>query len=65
MMNKVVSMHSSRPLLTVITPTYNRAEFLDETIKSVLSENFPDLQFLVLDDGSTDNTSRVVQKKEL
>jgi GT2 family glycosyltransferase len=50
------------PLLTVITPTYNRAEFLDETIESVLSENFPDLQFLVIDDGSTDNTSSIVEK---
>src|ERR1700733_4133342 len=55
-------MDSRMPLLTVITPTYNRAEFLDETIESVLSENFPDLEFLVIDDGSTDNTSSVVEK---
>jgi glycosyltransferase involved in cell wall biosynthesis len=55
-------MDSRKPLLTVITPTYNRAEFLDETIESVLSENFPDLQFLVIDDGSIDNTSSVVEK---
>jgi tetratricopeptide (TPR) repeat protein len=57
-----IQTDSRMPLLTIITPTYNRAEFLDETIESVLCENFLDLEFLVIDDGSTDQTSSVVEK---
>lgn len=50
------------PLVTVITPTYNRASFLDETISSVLGQEYPHLEYLILDDGSTDNTEEIVQK---
>jgi glycosyltransferase involved in cell wall biosynthesis len=48
------------PLLTVITPTYNRATFLRETIDSVFSQNYPRLEYIVLDDGSTDDTLKVL-----
>lgn len=53
---------TSTPLVTVITPTFNRASFLDETIQSVLSQAYPNLEYLVLDDGSSDNTKDVVAK---
>ena len=48
--------------VTVITPTYNRASYLDETIQSVLSQAYPDIEYIILDDGSTDNTKEVVSK---
>lgn len=51
----------TRPTVTVITPTYNRADYLPETIESILNQNYPNLELLVLDDGSDDNTRVVVQ----
>ncbi len=50
------------PLVTVITPTYNRADYLSETIESVLSQDYPNIEYIVLDDGSTDNTLEVLEK---
>ncbi len=52
----------SFPLLTVITPTYNRADYLVEVIESVLSQNYPNLEYIVLDDGSKDNTKEILEK---
>lgn len=50
------------PLVTVILPTYNRAEFLKESIQSVLSQTFIDYELIVVDDGSTDSTKEVVRE---
>lgn len=51
---------STAPLVSVITPTYNRAHLLLRAIRSVLDQDFEDLELLVIDDGSTDETERVV-----
>jgi glycosyltransferase involved in cell wall biosynthesis len=48
------------PLVTVITPTYNRADYLNETIRSILDQDYPNLEYIVLDDGSTDHTNEVL-----
>lgn len=50
------------PLVTVITPTYNRASLLGDTISSVINQDYPKIEYIVLDDGSTDKTSEVVKK---
>jgi len=50
------------PLVTIITPAYNRASYLDETIQSVLKQDYPNIEYIVLDDGSTDNTREVLAK---
>ena len=50
------------PLVTIITPAYNRASFLKETIQSVLNQDYPKIEYIVLDDGSTDNTCEVLKK---
>lgn len=50
------------PLVTIITPAYNRASFLDETIISILNQDYPYLEYIVLDDGSTDNTLEIIRK---
>ena len=55
-------MNEELPLVTIITPTYNRATFLDETIQSVLSQDYPNIEYIVLDDGSMDNTCQVLEK---
>jgi glycosyltransferase involved in cell wall biosynthesis len=51
---------STAPLVSVITPTYNRARLLLRAIRSVLDQDFTDFELLVIDDGSTDDTERVV-----
>jgi glycosyltransferase involved in cell wall biosynthesis len=53
---------TSRPFFSVIIPTYNRADFIRQTIESILSQSFTDFELLVVDDGSTDNTGEIVSE---
>lgn len=55
-------MNNKLPLVTVITTVYNRADLVDETILSVLNQDYPNIEYIVLDDGSTDNSWQVLQK---
>ncbi len=48
-------------MITVITITYNRAHLIGEAIKSVLSQSYSDFEYLIVDDGSTDETEKVVR----
>ena len=50
------------PLLTVFTPTYNRAHTLERTYQSLREQNSHDFLWLIIDDGSTDNTGELVEK---
>jgi glycosyltransferase involved in cell wall biosynthesis len=49
------------PKVSVVIATYNRAEFLPETIDSVLGQKFQDFEIIVVDDGSTDDTQQVLR----
>ncbi len=44
------------PTVTVVLPTYNRAKYLADAVQSILNQTFPDLELIVVDDGSTDET---------
>lgn len=52
----------SLPLVSVVTPAYNAARFLERTIESVRAQTFPDWEMLIVDDGSTDATREIVQR---
>ena len=50
------------PKLTIVTPSYNQEKFLEETIRSILLQNYPNLELIIIDGGSTDDSKRILTK---
>jgi hypothetical protein len=59
---KNLEIQIEKPLVSVVIPTYNSDETLEETIQSVLNQSYLNLEVLVIDDGSNDNTSKICEK---
>ena len=57
----MVAKNPSMPLLTVLMPVYNAEKFLKDSIGSILKQTYSDFELLILDDGSTDNSLKIIK----
>jgi glycosyltransferase involved in cell wall biosynthesis len=53
---------SSWPKISIVTPNFNCSHLIEETIRSVLLQGYPDLEYIIIDDGSTDNSVEIINK---